>query len=270
MIKRLCLFAHFDAQGEIKPFIVHYLRQLRESCDTIVFITVSAPPASELSKLDGLVSEVLHKDNEGYDFAMWQLALDQRDLGGHDEVLLTNSSVFGPLWPLARTFERMASVECDVWGMTENAEIDWHLQSYFLLFRRSAHQSPWFRRFWDGVLPYRNKSQAIRSYEVGLSVFLRERGLRLVSLAPLPPPPPPRTLAERLRRPRTPTGNPTCGRPADLIDAGMPLVKVELLRDNPMDVDLRPVHQRIAQHGYDLKLLVHDRPRHLRATQWDP
>ncbi len=269
MTTRLCLFAHFDAQGEIKPFIVHYLRQLRETCDEVVFITVSAPPAHELSKLEGLVTEVLHKDNEGYDFAMWQLALAGRDLSAYDEVLLTNSSVFGPLWPLARSFERMASVACDVWGMTESPEIDWHLQSYFLLFRRAAHQSPWFKTFWDSVVPYRSKFQAIRSYEIGLSVFLRERGLCLVSLAPLPPPPP-RTLADRWHGRHPPTGNPTCGRPADLIDAGMPLVKVELLRDNPMDVDLRPVHQQIARSGYDLGLLVYDRPRHLRATQWDP
>lgn len=267
MKKRLCVFAHFDAQGEIKPFTLFYLRKLREECDEIVFVTVSNPGPEELRKLEGIVSQVILRPNVGYDFAMWQQALAECDLTQYEELLLTNSSVFGPIWPLNRVFAKMANVACDVWGMTENTEIDWHLQSYFLVFRHTAIESEAFRQFWAAVLPFRNKTQVIRSYEVGLSVFLKESGLALRAMVELPRDPRPR-LVRMVRRPPRQL-NPTCSRPIELIAAGMPLVKLELFRDNPIDVDLRAVRREIERAGYDMSLVVYDRPRSEQALRSD-
>ena len=267
MTRRLCIFAHYDAQGEIKPFVVYYLRKLREVCGDLVFVSVSNPSSTELRKLDGIASSCLFRENVGYDFAMWRLGVSQTDLAGYDELLLTNSSVFGPLWPLESVFERMAGVPCDIWGMTDNGEIAWHLQSYFLVFRRQIIESEAFRSFWASVLPYQNKTQVIRSYEIGLSIFFKEQGFHLVSLVKVD------DLYRsssriRLWKPGS-RKNPTCSKGLALIDAGMPLVKVELFRDNPLGVDLRPVRHAIERTGYDLDLLVYDRPRHAKAVQND-
>lgn len=257
--RRLVVFAHYDAQGEVKRYILHNLRALRAECDRLVFVSTAALGAEHLARIGEICDEIVLRDNVGFDFAMWRHVLDRTDFAEWDELVLANSSVFGPVFPLRPVFERMAAQPCDAWGMTENDELAWHLQSYFLVFRRSVLDSPIFRQFWASVLPYRDKEQVIRSYEIGLSRLLLDHGFLLESFAQ------PRALDPRAGWPfplggRLRPMNPTCGRPLPLLRAGMPFVKAELLRDNPMGVELEPVIREMARGGFDFSLLQFDRP----------
>jgi rhamnosyltransferase len=266
-VKRLVLFAHYDAQGEIKRFIVHYLRALREVCDRIVFVSTAQLAESEIAKIREYCAEIVIRENVGYDFGMWRHAIERTDLEAWDELVLTNSSVFGPLHPLQPIFARMAEEPVDMWGMTENVEIAWHLQSYFLVFRRPLLTSQVFRDFWASILPYKDKDQVIRSYEVGLSRLLLDHGFTLRSFAPTEALDIPgafplfnvlgESLWARLRSRRV---NPTCGYAVPFIRAGMPFVKAELLRDNPLGVELEPVIAEMEAAAYDMTLVEFDRP----------
>src|SRR5258706_15691942 len=109
---------------------------------------------------------------------MIELALQGIDLSVWDELVLTNSSVFGPLFPLRESFDGMSGNPCDFWGMTGNHEIAWHLQSYFLVFRRNILHSPLFGQFWRTVLPRQDKKATIRNYEVGLTRFFEKYRFR--------------------------------------------------------------------------------------------
>jgi hypothetical protein len=267
MTRRLCIFAHFDAQNEVKPFIAHYVRKLREDCDDLVFVSVSQLPESEQQKLRPSARSIYLKENEGYDFGMWKHALERVDVSSYDELVLANSSVFGPLGSLGPIFQKMSEDSCDVWAMTDNTEIDWHLQSYFLVFKRKVLLSDEFKRFWTAVLPYKSKDQVIRSYEVGMSVYLKERGFLLKPFARMSDLPRVGLRDSLLRKKRR--SNPTCAYPLSLIAAGMPLVKVELFRDNPLRVDLKPVRKAVEAAGFDMAQLVYDRPRKPQATKRD-
>lgn len=255
--RRLVVFAHYDAQGEVKRYVQHNLRALRAECARLVFVSTAALQPTDLARIGGLCDEIVLRDNVGFDFTMWRQVLDRTDLAAWDELVLANSSVFGPVFPLGPVFERMATRPCDAWGMTENDDFAWHLQSYFLVFRSAVLRSPIFRQFWDSVLPYRDKEQVIRSYEIGLSRLLLDHGFRLEAFAP--------REGERAGWPFSLGGrgrrvNPTCGLPVPLLRAGMPFVKAELLRDNPFDVELEPVIRELARSGFDFSLLQFDRP----------
>jgi lipopolysaccharide biosynthesis protein len=263
-MRRLAVFAHYDAQGEIKPYVHFYLRALRPHCERIVFVSTATLSPATLGTLDGLCDETALRQNSGFDFGMWQHAIVGTDLGPFDELLLANSSVFGPLWPLDRVFDRMAGEECDFWGITDNYEFHWHLQSYFLCFRRRVLESEAFSRFWSSVLPYRDKLQAIMSYELGLSQLLVEAGMRPKALVPcdsLFPEGPARHLHRHKRR------NPTCYHPMRVLNAGSPFVKVELLRDNPVEISLRGVYHEMLRLGYDRSLIAFDRPVHKKGLR---
>jgi hypothetical protein len=52
-----------------------------------------------------------------------------------------------------------------------------------------------------------------------------------------------------------------------LLRAGMPFVKVELLRDNPVGARVFPVVRHLRRVGYDMSLLEFDRPR---TARWFP
>jgi lipopolysaccharide biosynthesis protein len=266
-MNRLAIFAHFDAENEVKPYVAYYLDRLRELCTRVVFVSTSRLGDRALEGLWPRVDHVISCENTGWDFGMWKQATEQMNLAGADELVLTNSSVFGPIFPLAPIFERMADEPCDFWGMTDNFEWRWHLQSYFLVFRRAVIESEAFRLFWSSVLPYRNKGAVVMSYELGLTQFLVDSGFRPGAFLPTESW---TSWGDRRRMDLWRRWNPTLFHPARLLSHGMPFVKVGLLRDNLGEVRLDPVYRAMAQAGYDLEFVKFDRPapprdRKLRA-----
>src|SRR5687768_7677270 len=103
-MRRLALFAHYDPDSEVKPYILYYLERLRVDCARIVFISTSPLPEAEIEKLESRADRVLLKENVGLDFGMWQYAVERENLTGYDELVLTNSSIFGPIYPLTPIF----------------------------------------------------------------------------------------------------------------------------------------------------------------------
>ena len=125
----------------------------------VCFVSNSEIAPESRSQLARICESVIVRENTGLDFGMWRRALADHDLSGFDELLLTNSSVVGPLQPLAPFWQTPALAGCDFWGMTDNAIPAPHLQSYFLVFRRQVIQNPRFMEFWRSVLPYTDKVQ---------------------------------------------------------------------------------------------------------------
>ncbi len=266
-MRRLAIFAHYDAQGEIKPYVRFHLRALRAQCARLSFVTTAKLAASTLAGLDGLCDEVAVRENVGFDFAMWQHVLLRTPITELDELLLVNSSVFGPLGPLGRVFDRMAGEDCDFWGITESYDLHWHLQSYFLLFRRPVLTSAAFARFWSGLFPYRDKWQTTMSHELGLSQALVETGLRGRALVPSASLFPQGPLQHLYRHRRTDL---TVYHPLRLLRTGAPFVKVSLLRDNPVGVRLAGVLREMVRLGYERDLIAFDRPIGARGLRLSP
>jgi lipopolysaccharide biosynthesis protein len=262
---RLALFAHFDAEDQVKRYVVEHLARLKSVCGRIVFVSTSHLADRELDKVRPYVEAVLSKDNTGYDFGMWQHALERTDLGGVDEIVLTNSSVFGPIYPLGPIFRLMESDDCDFWGMTDNFEYRWHLQSYFLVFRRDVVRSEAFRTFFWSVLPYRSKGPVVLGYEVGLTSFLVDSGFRPGALVPVEAW---ASWMDRRRMDLERSWNPTLFHPMKLLSRGMPYVKAMLLRDNVGGVPLDPVYNAMAAAGYDMDLIELDRPPKKLDQRW--
>jgi len=265
MDDRVALFAHFDPDDRVRPYVVHYLAKLREVCGRIVFVTTSRPSEADLERVRPFAQQIFVKDNAGYDFGMWKHALDHADLAGARELVLTNSSIFGPVYPLGPIFDRMSNDACDFWGMTDNFEYRWHLQSYFLVFKERALRSEALGTFFRSVLPYRSKGPIVLSYEVGLTAFLVEQGLLPGALVPIESW---ASWAQRRRMDLERSWNPTLFHPTKLLSLGMPFVKVMLLRDNVGQVPLEPVYRAIADAGYDLDLIELDRKAKTLDPSW--
>ena len=183
--RRVAIFIHYDNRGRVHDYVLHYLAALREVGFEIVVVS-NAPKLGEaaLQQLQPLCAEIVRRKNVGYDFGAYRdgvLALG--DLSRFDELLLANDSVYGPLYALEETLAR-----CDdgaaVWGVTDSWERRYHLQSYFLLFKKPALLHPSLGQFWRGVKHVQSKLWIIRRYEVGLTQSLIRGGLRCVALFP--------------------------------------------------------------------------------------
>src|SRR5687768_9869653 len=132
-MRRFAFFAHFDPRHEVKPYVVQHLRALRPHVERLVFLSTAALAPDETRKLDGLADALIARANLGFDFAMWRHALATEALDAVDELLLVNSSVLLVAPSLDDAFRRVAAVDADVVGLTENLGPTRHLQSWFLL-----------------------------------------------------------------------------------------------------------------------------------------
>ncbi|MBT4522069.1 MAG: hypothetical protein HOC23_18880 [Halieaceae bacterium] len=172
---RCCVFAHFDQDDKVDEYVLYYLSQLLENVDNLQFVTTSKLSQSDLDRLKTLGVNVIQRDNVGYDFFSYKTGLEALTMD-YDEVVLCNDSVYGPFFNLSDLFRKMANVECDFWGVTESYEIAHHLQSYFLVFRQSVIDAPSFWEFWRTMEILSDRRQVIQSYEIGLSQKLLSRG----------------------------------------------------------------------------------------------
>ena len=260
----VALFVHFDRAAVVREHVMEYLRALAEAGLSVVFVTNSGrlPPAS-MAALQRFCAGVLIRRNVGYDFGAWREGIERLALPRADTEMLViiNDSVYGPLCPLHGLIERIDLTEADLWGLTESWQSRYHLQSYFLAFSRAVLASDAWRKFWASVQPVASKHWVIRTYEVGLTQALLRAGFRaqalwpyepLVREAELPAGAERREAQERddpiyearrrhARRIRDAAVgriplNPTSDLWRQLLLAGYPFLKRELLRDNPTRV----------------------------------
>ena len=177
-MKRLCVFAHFDKDNIVDEYVLFYLQDIRKVADRIVFVSTSSLNSETISTLNNICDSVIIRKNEGYDFASWQNALKSETLKDFDEFILCNDSVYGPLFPLEQVFSEMKGENCDFWGMTSNYDIAYHIQSYFLVFRKTILVSSVFQKFWENMEIQQSKAKVIKLYEIGLSQTLLKAGFK--------------------------------------------------------------------------------------------
>jgi rhamnosyltransferase len=263
-MRRAIVFAHFDRDNIVDDYVVYYMRSLREVCNYLVFVTTSTLPENEISKVNGICDKIVSRENVGYDFMSYKAGLQHVQDGDYSEVVCCNDSVYGPLFPLSAMFREMQKEDCEFWGITKSYEKGYHIQSYFLVFREAVLKSRCFKEFWDRVTVRNAKQEIIDDYEVGLSQFLigngfkaraysiyRPSSLELVEIKL-------RRLTLRKLVSSIPLIKQRKEQVVAMFDSGqrgklnpthffwrqlikkehMPFVKVELLRDNPMNMGI--------------------------------
>jgi len=245
---RLAIYAHFNESQKVARYVLYYLKELRSLGFEICFVSNSPVSIESQREVSTLCQKNIQRENTGLDFSMWKAGLAEYDLSKLDELLLTNSSIIGPLQPMVRLWQNPLVDKCDFWGLTDNDEIAPHLSSYFLVFHKNVIQSECFARFWKSVLPYADKEQIIRSYEAGLTIWLQQNGFKWMALYPqcdvfkryiesrknrsIPS-----KILERFKRrgvpAQLPGRNTTLYFPDLLIQSGMPFLKAWLLKYQP-------------------------------------
>lgn len=182
--RRIAIFAHFDERSEISPAAQAYIRDLAKAGLCVIFVSTSPDLNEHYRRLLGPhVGAMMLRQNFGHDFGSWRDGLTLiENPATRDAILLANDSVFGPLRDLGGVLEQFDD-RADVWGLTESFEISRHLQSYFLYFRSTALRSKAFEEFWSTFQLSGSRFWAVRHGEIGLSRFLRKRGLRLRAIA---------------------------------------------------------------------------------------
>lgn len=228
-MRNLCLFAHFDKDDRVDDYVFWYLNKIRELDFSIVFISTSRLSVRDIERLRGTCTDVILRENAGLDFGSWAAGFAKHgsDIGGR--LLLANDSVYGPIGDLRAALDRLTSEQADFYGMVESREIAPHLQSWFLLFEPNVVHHGAFRQMLEQPFPAMAKRQIILRGEVGLSRQLVTAGFRY------------RALCKNQSFGALPARhamNPMLLFWREILfECGIPFLKVELLRDNPLGVE---------------------------------
>lgn len=236
--------AHWDPEGRVEPYVRHMCRAFKSIGWRVVLASAAPVRDADRESLqnDGSVDAIVYRSCSGYDFTSWKAALAcLSSLYACRELVLCNDSVFGGIGSYAPMHERMSGLDCDFWGITESAEKQRHLQSFYLVFRQTALQNPAFRDFFDRV-PHGDDRKAAILCETLLTLWLSEKGLRPAAFAPVD-----------LDQPQSVEINPSCEQWETLLKAGVPLLKRELLLKNDRQVPLKGWGNLLAAKGYPLQ-----------------
>lgn len=262
--RTLVLFAHFDPQGIVDPYVAHYLKALHELGATIVFVSGSPTLTPEsVASIRSLCAGIYTRRTLSLDFGSWHLAwsilrhhgwsLDQ-----FDRFVVANDSVFGPLFPLQEMWGSFH--DADMYGAIENTQMVTHLQSFFLAWDLNSRTRPFLNQFWDDFQYVVHKGMVIWRYEIGISARARRAGLSVkpfVSAAAIEAAYPSSSAYPWARR-RSARNNGTLYLWDSLIeDFRFPFLKTNLARyDMPWHASMARMRDVIEQHtAYPFQLI---------------
>ena len=249
-MKRACVFVHYDKGNCIDPYVYGYLKAIKPFVDELIFVTTALISNEDRVGVETLGAVVICRENIGYDFYSWKVGIASIDLSAFDELLQINDSCYAPLFNFSHIFEKMDKVDCDFWGITKSYEISTHLQSFFVCYRKSVLENKEFQKFWINLDVIPDKMELIKSYEIGLSQLLLKNGFKMESFFKTPFKSYcikfPRNFVRRVlgvkQMIRNPyqyirgffVSNPTHYYYQEMLKQKIPLIKIELIRDNPL------------------------------------
>ena len=173
----ISIFSHFDEQNEIKDDVLFYLGALSKISDILFISTAEELSSDAIQSIEPYCKEIIVKKNIGYDFGAWKTGLDYLGDGlkQYENLILCNDSVYGPLFDLDTIMTSMRPYE--FWAMTDNYEIEYHIQSYFIVYSKTAFTHPVFQTFWENFKIYEDKQTLIEHNEIGFSQAMMNTGL---------------------------------------------------------------------------------------------
>ena len=155
MTKRFSMYCFYDKDGIVGEYVFYYLKALKEVSEFLYVIVNGCINENDRTKLLTIANRVDIRENYGYDAYAYKHALNEckNILPEYDELILSNNSFYGPLYPLTNMFECMENRDkrssndsnIDFWGITIHLRsdsilshkqklpyINEHIQSYFV------------------------------------------------------------------------------------------------------------------------------------------
>lgn len=193
-MKRLAFYTFWEKNGIVRKYVLTYLKGLQEVADRIIVIANGNLSTEGKETLERLGVDVLQRENRGIDFGAWKAAFDYlgwNEVRRFDELILTNCSCYGPVYPFSESFQKMEGNSCDFWGLTLHQEdkkaqlipdnpdsyVRKHLQSFFIVLRQKVLLSDSFKSYWDRLKYSDSFLEEVYTHETQFTEALSSFGL---------------------------------------------------------------------------------------------
>ncbi|MGV2135280.1 rhamnan synthesis F family protein [Agrobacterium vitis] len=279
---KAAVFAHFDIHNVVDEHVMYTLKCYRPYFDIIHFVTTSDIDKFEYNKISQLVDRVIVRRNIGYDFMSWKIGVEALPLNICSEVAFINDSCYGPVVNPENIFDFGRKSGADFWGVSLNRQFVDHIQSNFMVFGVNLIRSGFLSQFWRSIRVIPNKFELILKYEVGLTERIAQAGYKVAALVDVDFDN--LEVVRRIRQddygedlryftniePFDGQQNPLQVGWGEALRLGSPLVKVELLRDNPVGANRKAIINRLRDmNWYDVNLIRNHLSRTVNFNQFE-
>ena len=192
-LKRLAIYAFYDGEGQVSEYVAYKLERLKEHVERLVVVVNGKLQPEGQQTLERYADKLVRRENQGFDIWAFRAGLIEgvgwEALAEFDELLLLNATFFGPLYPFSELFDEMDGRAHDFWGITAFkgpvpngftfvGMIPFHIQSYFMAFRKRVFTDKAFRDYWEALPPMGTYLDAVLKHEVMFTEFLNNLGFR--------------------------------------------------------------------------------------------
>lgn len=173
-MESICLFSCFLIDHTLPIYLKNYIKEISRHFSKTILLT----HRRDLQKLDlrflkSVDVELLHVENRGFDFGMYYQAIGNINFSNCSQLALVNDS--NVLCQNLDPFFDWLRPDLDMAGLLDSYEIDYHIQSYFLVFQNSGVLL--FLDYLRRKKIKKTKKKVIKTYEIGLTSFFRSKGL---------------------------------------------------------------------------------------------
>jgi lipopolysaccharide biosynthesis protein len=182
--KNATVFAAYSADGKIDDYVITYLKALKEVSPNIVYVTDNPITKLQALKLKPYVTHLEARRHEEYDWGSYKRGVrwlksqgypaSRQDAHGQTPYLiLANDSTLlvADKIPLPKTDD-----PADFYGITSSFDLQYHLQSYFLIFTPKVYTHPAFADYLEKVRRQQTGLLVAFLYEVPFTKAMQDLG----------------------------------------------------------------------------------------------
>ncbi|MCI1726466.1 MAG: rhamnan synthesis F family protein [Lachnospiraceae bacterium] len=177
---RYVIYYIYDHEGIVDDYIIHALHEFQENNSTILVVANGFLTDESMEKLsavsDGLLTRTTIGGRAGaFREAMYYIGF--RELEQYNEVIFTDDSLFGPIFPLSEMLNEMESRKVDFWGLVKHHSFDGdplgiigktphpeYIDPHFFAMRKTLIEGFCFKHFLFNLQDPENEEQAFDSF----------------------------------------------------------------------------------------------------------
>lgn len=189
-MRRIGIFVFYDALGCVDDYVGVLLASMQKILEELVVIANGRVEDEGYQKLKEYADKIFIRENQGYDGGAYKDVLtgflSDEAWERWDEIVLFNDTFYGPLYPWESVFRVMEEKQVDFWGLSRHpkgggrlstgGEIPSHIQTYFLVCKKSLFLSNCWKEFWSSLKYPRSYDEAVESFEISFTGYFSEKG----------------------------------------------------------------------------------------------
>lgn len=187
-MNRIGIFVFYDADGIVDKYVENLLKSLISELQELVIVINGSIQSGDRNLLRKYANRIFQRENIGFDGGAYKDIFTSFLKGENwerwDEIVLFNDTFYSGFYSWKDIFNLFENEKVDFWGLThhdlgkfpDGEVIKKHLQTYFVVIRKSMFKNNIFKYFWECLSYPRTYREAITEFEIYFTTYFEKFG----------------------------------------------------------------------------------------------